>query len=110
MAYNYLWIYEVMERETITYVLHGGKCEPNTYAYTYKGGRTVYYCDLFWRSNDFYPPHGSKIRICIHELSHAIAYTDDIEYGTRSCKELAKRSPAEAAWNADNYGFYAEIH
>ena len=110
VVYSYYWMYDVMERETITYVMHGSKCKRNTYAYTYKGGRTVYYCDVFWRSNDFYPPHDSKICTCVHELSHAIAYTDDIAYGTRRCKELAKRSPAKAARNADNYGYYAEIH
>ena len=102
-------IYNTMNTDTITYQMHGDRCRPGVYAYTFKNSRTIYYCDVFWQSNELYPPHDSKICTCVHELSHAITSTDDIAYGPENCKRLARDHPDQAVRNADNYGYFGEI-
>ena len=102
-------MYNTMNKETIIYYMHGPRCKPNVFAYTFKDSRGIYYCDMFWQSKLVYPPHDSKISTCIHGLSHAIASTDNLAYGVANCKNLAKNHPERAVRNADNYGYFAEV-
>lgn len=50
----------------------------------------------------------SQVGTLLHEASHAVGNTEDLEYGPAYCKRLAQHSPAQARRNADNYGFYIE--
>ena len=103
---NYLSIKSAMERYTFTLYFHGSGCKRNTYAYTYKGTTTVYLCDVYFLA----PTLGSnsKMGTIVHEMSHAVAYTDDTEYGEQDCQYLARNSPSKAIKNADNYEYFSE--
>lgn len=103
---NYQKIYDALIGESLTYNCQGPKCGENTFAYTYKGTKTVYLCGAFWKAG--FGGEDSKIGTLIHEWSHAIAYTDDYKYGRGNCKQLAKDNPAQAIDNADSYEYYAE--
>ena len=50
----------------------------------------------------------NKMGILTHELSHALAHTDDMTYGQSACKELAEKEPHLAFNNADNYEYFVE--
>jgi len=95
-----------MDSTTFTYDLTGTGCKPRTYAYTYKGGTTIWMCDLFWTA----PAMGtdSKAGTVVHEHSHASARTDDIVYGQAKARNLASTDPDKAIINADNYEYYAK--
>ena len=103
---NYLSIKSAMERYTFTLYFHGPDCERDDYAYTYSGTTTVYFCSAYFSA----PTLGSnsKMGTIVHEMSHAVAYTDDIEYGAEDCKALAKEYPSQAIKNADNYEYFSE--
>ena len=94
-----------MQTTTFTYDLTGSGCGGSVYAYTYKGTTTVWMCDAFWSA----PATGtdSKAGTVLHELTHAVAYTDDIAYGQANCRELAVNNPDKAVQNADNHEYYA---
>ncbi|XP_020622811.1 uncharacterized protein LOC110060385, partial [Orbicella faveolata] len=96
----------VLEKETITYTFDGPHCDATTYAYTFKNTREIFLCQLYKEA----APVGadSKMGILTHELSHAIVSTDDIVYGQRACKELAKAAPGRAINNADNFEYFVE--
>ena len=95
----------MMDGKTFTYDLTGTGCRPNIYAYTTKGGSTIWLCDLFWNA----PTAGvdSKAGTIVHEHSHASGSTDDIAYGQESARELAASSPDQAIRNADNFEYYS---
>ena len=97
----------ILKRDTITYDLYKTGCSSGTYAYTYKGSRKVYLCKLY---DDAETQSGfdNKMGIIIHELSHALAYTDDIVYGQSACKQLARTKPSDAVKNADNFEYFVE--
>jgi hypothetical protein len=95
-----------MENTAFTYNLKGEGCRSGTYAYTTKGGSTVWLCDLFWSASDL--GVDSKAGTIVHEHSHASADTDDIAYGQTKAKQLAKDDPDRATKNADNFEYYAE--
>lgn len=95
-----------MEVHTFTLYFNGLECDPDTYAYTYPGGRTLYLCGAYMSA----PTTGvnSKMDTLVHEMSHAVSYTDDIEYGMERCLWLASNSPYQAINNADNYAYFAD--
>ncbi|KAL9964465.1 hypothetical protein ACROYT_G028111 [Oculina patagonica] len=102
-------IYQTMEgllrSDTMTYVHDAPDCEEYEVAYTFTGTRTLYLCPLY----ESFPSllgYDSKMGTIVHELSHALAYTDDIVYGISACKWLAQEHPSDAANNADNYQFF----
>ena len=99
-------IQSAMEAKQFLLYLHGGYCEPGDYAYTYMGGHVIYLCDRYFVS----PATGydSKLGTLVHELSHAVAYTEDFEYGQEDCLYLARKFPIIAIMNADNYEYYIE--
>lgn len=91
-----------------TYVLYfwGPLCERNWYAYTYHYTDTVYLCEILWTNTTDTGVDG-KVGTLVHELSHAIAETIDIEYGQIACLELAKNNPDNTIINADSYSFFS---
>ena len=97
--------------ETYKYTIHfdGPVCATNAgiIAYTSKRSTTIYVCQAYRRNPDI-NGYNSKLGTLIHELSHAIAFTDDLVYGTYECKELAKSQPELAIRNADNYEYFSE--
>ena len=98
---------EILGKERITYVFGGSYCDRRTYAYTYQGTRKLYLCKLYEHAKTI-SGFDSKMGILTHELSHALAYTDDLTYGQSACKVLAREKPHLAVKNADNYEYYVE--
>jgi hypothetical protein len=52
----------------------------------------------------------SKFETIVHELTHLILNTDDVEppYGETNCINKARNSPSDAQKNAENWGFFVE--
>lgn len=103
---NLTKIKDQMRNSTFTLNITGSGCRSGVYAYTYKGAREIWLCDAFWSA----PATGinSKAGTMVHEASHAVARTDDHEYGEDDCKKLARNDPDRAINNADNYEYFAE--
>ncbi len=102
---HYTKLRDAMQSTTFTYDLTGSGCGGSVFAYTFKGTTTVWMCDLFWSA----PPVGtdSKAGTVVHELTHAVAFTDDITYGQSNCRQLAINNPDNAVKNADSHEYYA---
>ena len=102
---HYTKVRDAMQTTTFTYDLTGSGCGSSVYAYTFKGTTTVWMCDLFWSA----PAVGtdSKAGTVLHELTHAIARTDDITYGQPNCRQLAVNNPDQAVQNADSHEYHA---
>ncbi|PWT97041.1 MAG: hypothetical protein C5B52_14560 [Bacteroidetes bacterium] len=94
------------ETKQFTYDLTGQGCQSGVYAYTYKGGSTIWLCDAFWMAPD--TGTDSRAGTLVHEHSHASAFTDDLAYGQTACKQLAKKTPAKAINNADSHEYYSK--
>lgn len=94
------------------YIYDGDR--PDTwFGYTFKGSTAVYLCKAYIRA----PLTGcdSKIGTLFHELTHAVADTDDCKnkdgqtcYGRKLCRRLAIEEPGMAVRNADSYEFFME--
>ena len=101
--------YELMERymreDVITYVHGGDSCNSGTYAYTWRGSRRIHLCRQYENSPSFTGVE-SKVGVLVHELSHALAWIQDIGYGVSFCKSLAISYPNKAAVNADSYQYF----
>jgi len=69
--------------------------------------------DVAWnRSPLFRPrgaPGGSKFHTVVHELTHLVLNTDDVEppYGVQNCL-LKAGTPMNAKRNADNWAFFID--
>jgi len=98
---------KVLGKETITYTFDGPRCTANTYAYTFKKSRNIFLCSLYQQASVL-TGDDNKVGILTHELSHAIASTDDIVYGKDPCRNLATQKPAKAVKNADNFEYFVE--
>lgn len=94
-------------------------CERDTYANVFPDEPyRINLCPLFFEMptmGSFAPGHsdleyGTREGTLVHEMSHfnAIAGTDDICYGRTDCSALARRAPASAVRNADNYQYFTE--
>jgi hypothetical protein len=97
-------------QDTLTLYFWGPKCERNWYAYTYRKTRVIYLCEELWMNiSDTGLTHGlkSKVDTLVHELTHAIAGTDDIVYGVSNCLRLAATDRDNAVINADNYSHFS---
>ena len=111
---NFLDMKSALQRYTFTLYLHGPDCKSkSTFAYTYHGSTTLYFCNAYFSAptlptSSSRSPYDTKMGTVIHELSHAVAYTEDIRYGTSDCKDLAKNYPSKAITNADNYEYFSE--
>jgi hypothetical protein len=65
-----------------------------------------YLGDLFWK--DEKSTGQTKAMVIIHELSHFedVGNTDDFEYGTLQCLDLAINYPSKALYNAESYMYF----
>lgn len=102
---------EVMRREQLTYIYK--ERDRYTYGYTTKGSRTIYLCQAYERAA--LTGEDSKMGTLLHELTHAVAYTDDVGcddgkkcYGRERCRSMADAHPDRAVKNADSYEFFLE--
>ena len=98
---------EILARERVTYVFGGEHCTEGTYAYTFWGTRKIFLCKAYELAETLLG-FDNKMGILTHELSHALAYTDDVTYGQSACKILAEEKPHLAVNNADNYEYFVE--
>ena len=88
-----------------------GACDGKLAAYTVISSTDIYYCDLFW---DERPPdslcNGNAANVVnalnlrggttLHELTHAVANTEDLAY---ECPDVRKLSDSDKLRNAANY-------
>ncbi len=102
----YLDIKYAMETSYYTIYFHGPHCGKDFVAYTYHRATTIYMCDGYFSA----PTTGtdSKMGTIVHEMSHAVALTEDYQYGQSDCQNLAINDPTQAVKNADNYEYFAE--
>lgn len=103
---NYRNIYHSMGADQYTINLSGGEhCRDNVIAYTFKGARIIYLCNLYWSQ----PTSGmdSKWATLVHEITHDVAMTDDYTYGQANCQSLAANDHEKAIKNASNYMYFS---
>lgn len=105
----YINIKSAIEAYQFTLYFDGPECVKiaNVIAYTYKRSTVIYLCSIY-RSEPDIKGVGTKLGTIVHELTHAVAYTDDITYGQTNCQSLARNNPNEAVKNADNYHYFSE--
>ena len=106
VKHTYIDIKSSMEDYQYTLYFHGPECEPLDYAYTFYKAKVVYLCEEYFNAPTV--GYNSKMGTIIHEMSHAVADTDDIAYGEADCQALAATNPSKAIRNADNYEFFSE--
>jgi hypothetical protein len=92
--------------EQVTYDLTRDDCQSDWFAFTHKGDRTVWLCNLYFSA----PQIGTdcKFGTLVHEWSHAVSSTDDNVYGESGCQTLADNDPGKATNNADSHEYFAE--
>lgn len=97
--------------QRITYSLFDipGKCRWWWNAYTLNSYTpvTIYLCERFFSSWGLTTSPQDQAETVVHEMSHAVAGTEDYAYGQWLCQKLAASDPEEAAENADSYGLCA---
>ena len=82
------------------------KCRSSWNAFVYPGGALeVYLCSNFWNLST--TGMEAQAGTVLHEYSHEVAGTEDYEYGTDNCKQLASSNPEEAIDNAASYKYFA---
>lgn len=102
---NYLDMKYAMGHYRYILYFHGTECGKDTYAYTYQGGSVIYLCDVYFKVHTI--GYDSKMDTIVHEMSHAVAYTEDKAYSMQSSLDLAKNHPSMAINSADNYAYFA---
>ncbi|KAI0755056.1 Metalloprotease [Daedaleopsis nitida] len=88
------------------------QCQDGVIAYTLTKTTNIYFCDVFYEEVETKQLCGSvtvndrKIRggTTLHELTHAVAGTEDVGYG---CEENMQLSPDQALMNADSYNCFS---
>ena len=105
----YLNIKYAMENYQFTIYFDGPECLKiqNVVAYTFKGSKVLYVCSIYRTEPDIRGTN-TKLGTIVHELTHAVAYTDDITYGKANCLNMARNNPGQAIKNADNYHYFSE--
>ena len=103
-------IKKAMETRSFTFYFDGKVCAKSSgiIAYTHHRSTTIYLCALYCSAPDV-KGYNTKLGTLIHEMSHAVAYTEDIVYGRRKCMALAQYQPEQAIRNADNYNYFSEL-
>ena len=96
-----------LENDIITYIFNDPRCSPVTYLFTIKGTRRIWLCNLYGKMPNLLGVN-TKLGGIVHELSHAVMYTDDHMPGRQNCLNLAKKYPDKAINNADNYAFFVQ--
>jgi deuterolysin len=92
-----------------------GACTSGVIAYTLISSTNIYFCSLFYNevtttrlcSGTTVASRNIRGGTTLHELTHAVAGTDDIGYGCSYDQSLGQSSPSQAAINADNYNCFA---
>lgn len=84
-----------------------GNADEHIYAYTHYGSTTIYLCGMYKKA-PLDSGSDTKYGTMVHELSHAVDYTEDIDYGQANSEQLAENDPDDAAYNADNYEYFVE--
>ncbi|THU97406.1 zincin [Dendrothele bispora CBS 962.96] len=87
-------------------------CDGNVIAYTVTSTTDIYFCDIFFDelpndrlcSGTSVASRNIRGGTFLHEMTHAVADTDDITYGCDSDMAL---SDSESAQNADNYNCFS---
>ncbi|KAF5387655.1 hypothetical protein D9615_000776 [Tricholomella constricta] len=103
---------ENSSNRTLSCVDSYGVCTGGVIAYTVVSTTNIYYCDLFFKqvstiavcSTTTVAARNLRSGTTLHELTHAVAGTEDISYGCSADQEL---SDAQAVMNADNYNCFA---
>ncbi|KIY72455.1 zincin [Cylindrobasidium torrendii FP15055 ss-10] len=88
-----------------------GVCDGNVIAYTLIATTNIYYCSIFYNevttsrlcSGTSVASRNIRGGTTLHELTHAVADTDDITYGCANDQAL---SSSNKAINADNYNCF----
>ena len=103
---TYQSLYDALSEEAFDLVYYGSQCKPDWSAYTCYDCTFLAFCEVFFSA----PATGidSKMGIIIHELTHAVANSDDIAYGQFHTRIIAALYPDYAIINADNYEYYSE--
>lgn len=104
---NFHAIRDSLRNTIFTYHFGGPECRPRVIAYTTFHSSDIYLCDLYNEREDILGVD-TKLGVLIHEFSHAVALTDDVEYGRKYCLDLATNHPNDAINNAANYCYFAE--
>ncbi|KIM28816.1 hypothetical protein M408DRAFT_133737 [Serendipita vermifera MAFF 305830] len=93
-----------------------GGCTTGVLAYTLTSTTNIYYCPVFFTEVPLsYLCSGLSTvasrdtagGTTLHELTHALANTEDYQYGCSTDRALAASSPSAAMGNADNYNCFA---
>ncbi len=108
---DYNKISSTLANEQVTYDFtgqgHGSDtCQPGYFAFTYKGSRTVWLCGSYLSAAQI--GTDCKFGTLVHEWSHAVVNTDDIQYGEAACLALASSDPGKAINNADSHEYFSE--
>ncbi len=98
--------------------------EPNDFAYVEQDDidqqiLNIYLCNMFFRTKENTERFNTALGTILHELTHLIGKTDDVEiidcnkkqttcYGEELCTYLASFNSKLAIKNADNYEMYLE--
>jgi peptidyl-Lys metalloendopeptidase len=99
-------IYSALDTKEITFDC---TCTEAYYAYVYPSEPyTIYLCDAFWDADT--NGTDSQSGTLVHEMAHfdVVADTEDYAYGSVGVKILALDNPDNAAFNSDNYEYFAE--
>ncbi|KAG7097576.1 hypothetical protein E1B28_004913 [Marasmius oreades] len=99
-------------KRTLSCTDEANACDGNVVAYTIISTTDIYYCDIFFNEVDSDELCGSttpadrNIRggTTLHELTHALAGTEDITYG---CDNDQALSASQQLNNADNFNCFA---
>ncbi|TRM67414.1 Deuterolysin metalloprotease family-domain-containing protein [Schizophyllum amplum] len=89
-----------------------GVCDGNVIAYTLIATTNIYYCSIFYNevastrlcSGTTVASRNVRGGTTLHELTHAVADTDDVTYGCSADQAL---SDSQSVINADNYNCFA---
>lgn len=103
---HYTDIGNTLLNEQVTYDLTGTGCQPSYFAYTHKGGRTVWLCNQYLSASQI--GTDCKFGTLVHEWSHGVSSTDDNAYGEAACTALAMSDPGKATNNADSHEYFTE--
>lgn len=119
-------IHKKFEEEKIClyYATKEPGAEPNDFAYVEQDDidqqiLNIYLCNMFFRTKENTERFNTALGTILHELTHSIGKTDDVEiidcnkkqttcYGEELCTYLASFNSKLAIKNADNYEMYLE--
>ena len=96
-----------LEKDKITYIFNDTHCSPATYLFTHKGTRKIWLCNMYDQMPSILGVN-TQLGAIVHELSHAVMFTDDHMPGRQNSLNLAKKYPEKAINNAESYAFFVQ--